>query len=208
MIKSGLKLVILDDMVLDISKFIFLHPGGQFSLSQNIGRDISKYFHGGYSLENRDLVKNHMHSSDARRIVNSLIIGRLIEKAPEQIMSIAEEEGKANQSGSCVTFKFKSVNKVVTDTSQDNLLGDKNDEQGQLCPLRDFSQIGRHYVLKSTSHPKTIGGPSEPTTFDPIKHGIKRHYTECFCRRAVVYENLLKIAQNPINSQDSADVLQ
>ena len=72
-------MVILDDMVLDISKFIYLHPGGQFSLKHNIGRDISKFFHGGYSLENIKQVKNHLHSSDARRIVNSLIIGILIE---------------------------------------------------------------------------------------------------------------------------------
>ena len=27
------------------------HPGGKFALQQNIGRDISKFFNGGYSLE-------------------------------------------------------------------------------------------------------------------------------------------------------------
>jgi cytochrome b involved in lipid metabolism len=43
---------VLDDMVLDISDFINTHPGGKFSLSHNIGKDISKFFYGGYSLEN------------------------------------------------------------------------------------------------------------------------------------------------------------
>ena len=56
---------------------MYEHPGGTFSLSQNIGRDISKFFYGGYSLENKIKVPEHRHSNDARMIVNDLIIGRL-----------------------------------------------------------------------------------------------------------------------------------
>ena len=65
-------------MVLDISKFIDHHPGGKFSLVQNIGRDISKFFYGGYSLENNfgpSPSKGHFHSNYARIIVNDLIVG-------------------------------------------------------------------------------------------------------------------------------------
>jgi len=51
-VKNGEKLVVLDDMVLDVSSFINNHPGGNFSLTHNIGKDISKFFYGGYSLEN------------------------------------------------------------------------------------------------------------------------------------------------------------
>lgn len=50
-IKAGKKLVVLNDMVLDITKFIDYHPGGKFVLNINSGRDISKFFYGGYSLE-------------------------------------------------------------------------------------------------------------------------------------------------------------
>ena len=50
-IEQGEKLVILDDMVLDVSKFYTLHPGGTFVLTHNNGRDISKFFYGGYSLD-------------------------------------------------------------------------------------------------------------------------------------------------------------
>ena len=50
-VKNGEQLVILDEYVLDISKFMYEHPGGAFSLSHNVGWDISKFFHGGYSLE-------------------------------------------------------------------------------------------------------------------------------------------------------------
>ena len=52
MVRNNQQLVILDDMVLDVTKFQFSHPGGTFSIKQNIGRDISKFFYGGYTLEN------------------------------------------------------------------------------------------------------------------------------------------------------------
>ena len=45
-----------------------LHPAGKFLLEKNIGRDISKFFDGGYSLE--DKVSPWNHSFQARRIVN------------------------------------------------------------------------------------------------------------------------------------------
>jgi len=50
-ISMGEMLVILDDMVLDISNFHAFHPGGKFVLTHNKGRDISKFFYGGYSLD-------------------------------------------------------------------------------------------------------------------------------------------------------------
>jgi len=40
-VANGEQLVILDDMVLDISDFKGDHPGGQFLIEHCIGRDIS-----------------------------------------------------------------------------------------------------------------------------------------------------------------------
>lgn len=65
-VAAGEQLVILDDMVLDISRFMDDHPGGKFSLKHNVGRDVSKFFYGGYSLENVQKVSHHAHSNDAR----------------------------------------------------------------------------------------------------------------------------------------------
>ena len=48
----GEQLVLLGNLILDISKFKLCHPAGAFSLERCVGRDISKYFDGGYSLEN------------------------------------------------------------------------------------------------------------------------------------------------------------
>ena len=45
-----MKLVLLDDLVLDLSNFIGQHPGGEEVIRRNIGRDVSKYYYGGYSM--------------------------------------------------------------------------------------------------------------------------------------------------------------
>jgi Cytochrome b5-like Heme/Steroid binding domain len=77
MIARGDKLVILDDMVLDVINFRWEHPGGQFLIDFHIGHDISKYFYGGYVLEHSTGMKPTNHSNVARSIVNGLIIGKL-----------------------------------------------------------------------------------------------------------------------------------
>lgn len=46
-------------------------------LTHNIGRDISKFFHGGYSLEDNlgaKPARGYKHSTFARRIVNDLAV--------------------------------------------------------------------------------------------------------------------------------------
>ena len=71
---QGQQLVILDEFVVDVTDFINKHPGGQFALKHNIGRDVSKFFYGGYSLEgNIDRSRPRrgvIHSNLARKIVN------------------------------------------------------------------------------------------------------------------------------------------
>ncbi len=57
------------------------HPGGRFLLEHNVGRDVSKFFYGGYSLDG-NLIKGgshiNTHSNVARKIVESLVIARLV----------------------------------------------------------------------------------------------------------------------------------
>ena len=43
------KLVVLDDLVLDVTRFANSHPGGRFLIEKNSGKDISKFFYGGYN---------------------------------------------------------------------------------------------------------------------------------------------------------------
>jgi len=76
-VDKGEELVILDDLVLDISKYKFEHPAGAFLLKFNIGNDISKFFYGGYCLEGSQGMKPYNHSNVARIIVNTLVVGRI-----------------------------------------------------------------------------------------------------------------------------------
>lgn len=79
LIREGRKLVILDELVLDVASYISNHPGGRFVLKHNIGRDVSKFFHGGYSLEGNlsgPPASGYKHSNYARMIVNSLAIAQ------------------------------------------------------------------------------------------------------------------------------------
>ena len=52
MIAEGRQLVLLDDLIIDIKNYALNHPGGKKVLVGNIGRDISKFFYGGYQYEN------------------------------------------------------------------------------------------------------------------------------------------------------------
>jgi cytochrome b involved in lipid metabolism len=69
-VAKGEMLVILDDLVLDVGKWKVNHPGGKFLIDHNIGRDVSKYFYGGYLLENGQGMKPNTHSNVAKSIVN------------------------------------------------------------------------------------------------------------------------------------------
>ena len=113
MVANGQKLVILDDLILDVGEFMHEHPGGTFSISHNIGRDISKFFYGGYALENIDgKVEAHRHSISARKIVKQLIFGRLMEKARERFMKIegTEDNGlKVSSENTVKTLKFVDI---------------------------------------------------------------------------------------------------
>lgn len=74
-------MVILDELVLDVTEYMDNHPGGRFVMEHNNGRDVSKYFYGGYSMDGNLIykgAKSHNHSNIARATVESLTIARLV----------------------------------------------------------------------------------------------------------------------------------
>ena len=74
-VKSGTDLVVFDNLVLNLNGYERIHPGGKFRLKHNLGRDISKFFLGGYQLINVKNRKPHTHSQAALDIVKSLVVG-------------------------------------------------------------------------------------------------------------------------------------
>ena len=75
MVAAGKKLVLLDNLVLDLNGFERVHPGGKFNLTHNLGRDISKFFYGGYQLVNEKGKSPHTHSQAALDILPRMVIG-------------------------------------------------------------------------------------------------------------------------------------
>ena len=73
----GRHLVIYDNLVLDLNGYHKIHPGGKFNLMHNLGRDITKFFNGGYQLVNVPKKFPHTHSKAALDIVNTLVVGVL-----------------------------------------------------------------------------------------------------------------------------------
>lgn len=72
-------LVILDNLVLNFGEFHHYHPGGRFMLMKNRGRDISKFFYGGYRLVNDkdDMNIPHTHSPTATKVAQEMVIAFL-----------------------------------------------------------------------------------------------------------------------------------
>lgn len=82
-IKQGKKLVIVDDLVVDIGSYAYSHPGGAFLIDYNIGRDVSKFIFGAFALDGNQNdpkapTNKWNHSNMARKIVNRHAIGAMI----------------------------------------------------------------------------------------------------------------------------------
>lgn len=50
-VQAGEKLVIVDDLVVDIGSYAYSHPGGAFLIEYNLGRDVSKFIFGSFALD-------------------------------------------------------------------------------------------------------------------------------------------------------------
>jgi len=83
LVKEGKQLCVLDDLVLDVGRYASRHPGGKFLIDATVGRDVSKYFYGGYKMENSKSNRDspYRHSMMARKVVSTIVYARLNEKA-------------------------------------------------------------------------------------------------------------------------------
>jgi len=107
-VSQGRNLVILDNLVIDLGDFIHLHPGGKFNLEHNLGRDISKFFNGGYVLVNQKGTRPHTHSVAALDIVKTMIVGYL-EKQSDVVDEKFKLSDKKPVNSDTATFTFNSA---------------------------------------------------------------------------------------------------
>lgn len=138
-VKGGKQLVTIDNLVLDIGKYAQIHPGGKFALTQTIGRDISKYFYGGfYILSTKGSQLPHTHSLKALLLAKEMVIAKLAgqEDIGPVITRIIKKTKDNNQTS---TFCFETLDALPV----------KNFKSW----FDDVNMIGRHFLMSASSNP-------------------------------------------------------
>ncbi|TNV80991.1 hypothetical protein FGO68_gene3814 [Halteria grandinella] len=125
LVDKGEQLAIINDKVVNLREYSS-HPGGKFTLQANIGRDIAKFFDGGYSMESG--VNPVNHSYQALRVFDKLTIGYLNNQAVQSEAKIASYL-YLNKHTAIIKF---STPKVV---------------QGMKSYYSRFKDHGRHFQL-------------------------------------------------------------
>ncbi|PJF18076.1 hypothetical protein PSACC_02096, partial [Paramicrosporidium saccamoebae] len=66
-VSQGMQLVVIDDLVYDVSAFLDRHPGGANILKAYVGRDATSAFNGGLNS----------HTQSARTLARTMVVGRV-----------------------------------------------------------------------------------------------------------------------------------
>lgn len=132
-------IVLIDNLVLDIKDFLKFHPGGRFVLEKNIGRDISKFFYGGYSLVNSKKQKPHKHSQKALKLAKSMVIGFIEGEKDigEPIATTVFHRNHVNKHD--FSFLFKTLDGLAVENFKKF--------------YDDIGMIGKHYLVSSSRIP-------------------------------------------------------
>lgn len=169
-VKAGKPLVVFDNLVLDMAGYERNHPGGKFVLTHNYGRDISKFFFGGYNLVQVPGLRPHHHSQAALDIVRTMIVGVI--KGQFEVSDRRFRIAECNKmSDNTATFTFETIDDGATPV--DNLKRWYNDP----------AMIGRHFLVFSAAATR-----------------IKRQYTICSSMNPAVMTALIKFADTTISA--------
>lgn len=170
-LKKGMKLMILDDLVLDVSEFYKVHPGGKFVIEHCVGTDIAKFFYGGYSLEDNMKPKPaypFRHSNYARMIANDLAIARLD----------CRKEGAEQSMVRLRWDKDNIVNKLTRSFFFETC--DKKPRHNYKAYYPGMKYLTRHFWIRSMNNSK-----------------VTRHYTTCNAMATNFYNELVRVLREP-----------
>ena len=167
-ISQGRKLMVLNQFVLDCTEFAAAHPGGRFVIETNVGRDISKFFYGGYCLEGNgggSPSTGYNHSNYAMAIANSLVVAiNCKETNPEITLAVCKTERTHMWTKQVGTVYFEAKD----GKPQANF---RNFYDG-------FNMLGKHFKIRSLRNPL-----------------VHRHYTICNTMRPEVHNSYLECLQ-------------
>lgn len=150
---EGKQLVVFDNLVLDLNGYERFHPGGKFNLTHNYGRDVSKFFFGGYKLVN---VKNegpYTHSQAALDIVKSLVVGVIKGQEPvqDELFKISKRTPVTNGTE---TFTFSTI--------------DGEQVHNLKHWYNDPSMLGRHFLVFNVANPRVKRHYTICSTMQPV----------------------------------------
>ncbi len=74
---SGRKFVIYDNYIIDISEFMYYHPGGLIHIEENLYSDISRFVTGTISLNKN--FNSYSHSYSAINFLHTKILGIIVD---------------------------------------------------------------------------------------------------------------------------------
>lgn len=158
-IKAGKKLVTIDNLVLDIGSYSQIHPGGKFALQQTVGRDISKFFYGGFSiLSTGGSQAPHIHSMKALAIAEEMVVAKIANQEDiGPVITRIVKKTKMNKDTS--TFCFETI--------------DSKPVSNFHYWFEDLNMIGRHYLIAAVSNPNlmrqyTVCNTMIPEFYDEI----------------------------------------
>jgi hypothetical protein len=142
-VKGGKQLVVIDNLILDQGAYADVHPGGKFSIKHTVGRDISKYFYGGFSLLNPELGRPpYTHSLKALNIAEGMVIAGITgqEKYSKTVVTRIVKKVKNNNQTHSFCFETLDLKPVENFSNF----------------FEDLSFLGRHYLLSASSDPTMI----------------------------------------------------
>lgn len=168
-IKSGKRLVVLDNLVLDLGRFSMIHPGGKFALERTIGRDLSKFFYGGFHiLSELGSQPPHAHSIKALEIAKGMVVAKVAGEESSAKKVVCRIAKKTKNNSNTHTFCFETLDKQPHHSFSHFFL--------------DHNNMGRHYLLNASSDPTT-----------------SRQYTICNTMVPEFMEEMFKLADSVIH---------
>ena len=201
--------------MLDVAGFERAHPGGAFVIEHNIGRDVSKFFWGGYALTGNTpdptaTVSRIAHSNVAIKIANDLAVARLCRQSTPRMLARIDTKmtNKVNKHTS--TFFFKAnfgTSNEMHDTSTAMIPHNATDHETNLNSVvksfyGDLSTIGKHFLIGTT-----IEGKTEESIHNLrdlwITNKIRRHYTIASAMMPDFQAELMKAIQCLIDGQSA-----
>jgi hypothetical protein len=151
-------IVVLDNQVLDVDRYDGAHPGGKFVFTKNYGRDISKFFYGGYKLVQLPHEENFTHSGGATILADGMVVGHI--EGQQNCKPVAMKlEGWTAINSNTSTFKLTCMEaKTGTNFRQ---------------WYSDLAMIGRHFLVYSKATPQvkrqyTICNSIVPNTYNAL----------------------------------------